>query len=46
MAMMYIIILPQDASNPNNINLSRNLFDDVMEYAKLIDDGTGKTDTG
>jgi TonB-linked SusC/RagA family outer membrane protein len=35
--------IAQDASNPNNINLSRNLFDDVMQYAKLTDDGTGKT---
>ena len=35
--------IAQDASNPNNINLSRNLFTDVMQYAKLIDDGTGKT---
>src|SRR5690606_29672425 len=32
----------QDASNPNNINLSRNLLTDVMEYARLIDDGAGK----
>jgi TonB-linked SusC/RagA family outer membrane protein len=38
--------IAQDASNPNNINLSRNLFDDVMQYAKLIDDGTGKTTLG
>jgi TonB-linked SusC/RagA family outer membrane protein len=34
--------IAQDASNPNNINLSRNLFTDVMQYAKLIEDGTGK----
>jgi len=34
--------IAQDASNPNNINLSRNLFTDVMQYAKLVDDGTGK----
>ncbi|SFP91915.1 SusC/RagA family TonB-linked outer membrane protein [Parafilimonas terrae] len=32
----------QDASNPNNINLSRNLMTDVMGYAKLTDDGAGK----
>jgi hypothetical protein len=34
--------IAQDASNPNNINLSRNLFTDVMQYAKLVDDGSGK----
>lgn len=34
--------IAQDASNPNNINLSRNLFTDVMQYAKLVDDGNGK----
>lgn len=34
--------IAQDASNPNNINLSRNLFDDVMDYAKVVDDGSGK----
>ena len=34
--------IAQDASNPNNINLSRNLFTDVMQYAKLLDDGNGK----
>jgi hypothetical protein len=34
--------IAQDASNPNNINLSRNLFTTVMDYAKLMDDGTGK----
>lgn len=35
--------IAQDASNPNNINLSRNLFADVTKYAKLVDDGSGKT---
>ncbi len=29
-------------SNPNNINLSRNLLTRVMDYAKIIDDGNGK----
>lgn len=29
-------------SNPNNINLSRNLLTGVMDYAKLVDDGNGK----
>jgi hypothetical protein len=30
------------ASNPNNINLSRNLLTNAMDYAKLVDDGSGK----
>ena len=30
-----------DASNPNNINLSRNLLVKAMEYAKLTTDGSG-----
>ncbi len=34
--------IAQDASNPNNINLSRNLFTNTMNYAKLADDGSGK----
>ena len=34
--------IAQDASNPNNINLSRNLFSDVTKYANLVDDGSGK----
>lgn len=29
-------------SNPNNINLSRNLLIDVMDYAKPTTDGSGK----
>lgn len=29
-------------SNPNNINLSRNLLTDVMDYAKPTVDGSGK----
>ena len=29
-------------SNPNNINLSRNLLIHAMDYAKLTTDGTGK----
>lgn len=31
-----------EASNPNNINLSRNLLIDAMDYAKLTTDGNGK----
>jgi hypothetical protein len=31
-----------EASNPNNINLSRNLLIDAMDYAKLTTDGSGK----
>jgi hypothetical protein len=31
-----------EASNPNNINLSRNLMVKSMEYAKLTTDGNGK----
>ena len=30
-----------EASNPNNINLSRNLMVKALEYAKLSTDGTG-----
>lgn len=30
-----------EASNPNNINLSRNLFIDALDYAKLTADGSG-----
>ncbi|MGV3528046.1 MAG: SusC/RagA family TonB-linked outer membrane protein [Flavisolibacter sp.] len=30
------------SSNPNNINLSRNLLIDAMEYAKLTEDGNGR----
>jgi TonB-linked SusC/RagA family outer membrane protein len=29
-------------SNPNNINLSRNLLTKTMGYAKVVDDGNGK----
>ncbi len=31
-----------EASNPNNINLSRNLLKDAMDYAKVITDPNGK----
>ncbi|MGE5521095.1 MAG: SusC/RagA family TonB-linked outer membrane protein [Candidatus Dadabacteria bacterium] len=31
-----------EASNPNNINLSRNLLVDVMDYAKITTDANGK----
>lgn len=31
-----------EASNPNNINLSRNLLVDAMQYAKVTTDGNGK----
>jgi len=31
-----------EASNPNNINLSRNLMVRALEYAKLTTDGSGK----
>jgi hypothetical protein len=34
--------IAQEASNPNNINLSRNLFIDAMDYAKLTTDNNGK----
>lgn len=30
------------STNPNNINLSRNLLREVMDYAKPITDGSGK----
>ncbi|WEK38423.1 MAG: TonB-dependent receptor [Candidatus Pseudobacter hemicellulosilyticus] len=29
-------------SNPNNINLSRNLLKNAMNYARVVDDGGGK----
>ena len=32
-----------EASNPNNINLSRNLMVKAMEYAKVTTDANGKT---
>jgi TonB-linked SusC/RagA family outer membrane protein len=32
-----------EASNPNNINLSRNLMVKAMEYAKVTTDASGKT---
>ncbi|HLG39066.1 MAG TPA: TonB-dependent receptor [Chitinophagaceae bacterium] len=31
-----------EASNPNNINLSRNLLINAMDYAKVTTDGSGK----
>src|SRR5437763_11717860 len=31
------------SSNPNNINLSRNLLIDAMNYARVVTDGNGKT---
>jgi TonB-dependent starch-binding outer membrane protein SusC len=33
--------IAQEASNPNNINLSRNLFIEAMNYAKLTTDNNG-----
>ena len=35
-----------EASNPNNINLSRNLFISAMDYAKLTTDANGKVIVG